>query len=121
MGNVINEVRKNRTPWLVHAKVPLLNHHTSGVRKDFYRSEEDLAKDAIDDPLPKLKKLLLENEIGEEELEKIETDMGELVSADFMKALNSPEPDIKKAADHVFIPTEITEKKAKEQLLVKKK
>ena len=46
MGNVINEVRKNRNPWLVHAKVPLLNHHTSGVRKDFYRSEEDLAKDA---------------------------------------------------------------------------
>jgi 2-oxoisovalerate dehydrogenase E1 component len=111
MGNVINEVRKNRTPWLVHAKVPLLNHHTSGVRKDFYRSEEDLAKDAIDDPLPKLKKLLLENEIGEEDLEKIETDMGELVSADFMNALNSPEPDIKKAADHVFIHTEITEEK----------
>src|SRR5688572_18636700 len=111
MGNVINEVRKNRTPWLVHAKVPLLNHHTSGVRKDFYRSEEDLAKDAIDDPLPKLKKLLLENEIGKEELEKIETDMAELINADFMKALNSPEPDIKSATEHVFIPTNITEEK----------
>src|SRR5215204_104569 len=71
MGNVIREVRKNRNPWLVHAKVPLLNHHTSGVRKDFYRSEDDLAKDAIDDPSPKLKKLLLENEIAECELEKI--------------------------------------------------
>src|SRR6187455_1142961 len=111
MSNVINEVRKNRTPWLVHAKVPLLNHHTSGVRKDFYRSEEDLAKDAIDDPLPKLKNLLIENEIGEEELEKIETDMAELISAEFMKALNSPEPDTKKATDHVFIPTKITEEK----------
>jgi len=121
MGNVINEVRKNRTPWLVHAKVPLLNHHTSGVRKDFYRSEEDLAKDAIDDPLPKLKKLLLENEIGEEELEKIETDMGELVSADFMRALNSPEPDINKAADHVFIPTEITEEKGERAAAGKEK
>ncbi|TMI97002.1 MAG: tungsten formylmethanofuran dehydrogenase [Bacteroidetes bacterium] len=111
MGNVINEVRKNRNPWLVHAKVPLLNHHTSGVRKDFYRSEEDLAKDAIDDPFPKLKKLLHENEIGEEELEKIETDMGELVSTDFMKALNSAEPDIKKATEHVFIPTTVTDEK----------
>ncbi|HMK19273.1 MAG TPA: thiamine pyrophosphate-dependent enzyme [Chitinophagaceae bacterium] len=109
MGNVVNEVRKNRNPWLVHAKVPLLNHHTSGVRKDFYRSEEDLAKDAIDDPFPKLKKLLLENEIGQEELEKIETDIAELISADFIKALNSPEPDIKKATDHIFIPTNITE------------
>src|SRR5436189_1695790 len=111
MGNVINEVRKNRNPWLIHAKVPLLNHHTSGVRKDFYRSEEDLAKDAIDDPFPKLKKLLHENEIGEEELEKIETDMGELVSTDFMKALNSAEPDIKKATEHVFIPTTVTDEK----------
>ena len=111
MGNVINEVRKNRNPWLVHAKVPLLNHHTSGVRKDFYRSEEDLAKDAIDDPFPKLKKLLLENEIGWEELEKIENDIAELISADFMKALNSPEPDIKKAADFVFVSTRITQEK----------
>ena len=111
MGNVINEVRKNRNPWLVHAKVPLLNHHTSGVRKDFYRSEEELAKDSIDDPFPKLKNLLIENEIGEEELEKIETDMAELISADFMKALNSPEPDTKKATDHVFIPTKIKEEK----------
>ena len=50
MGNVINEVRKTRDPWLVHARVPLLNHHTSGVRKDFYRTDEDLAKDAIEDP-----------------------------------------------------------------------
>src|SRR6187397_808837 len=111
IGNVINEVRKSRKPWLVHANVPLLNHHTSGVRKDFYRSEEDLAKDAIDDPFPKLKNLLLENEISEEELGKIETDMAELISADFMKALNSPEPDIKKASAHIFIPTNITDEK----------
>jgi len=111
IGNVINEVRKNRNPWLVHAKVPLLNHHTSGVRKDFYRSEEDLAKDAIDDPFPKLKKLLLEDGITKAELEKIETDIAELINADFKKASNSSEPDIKKATEHVFIPTNIMEEK----------
>jgi 2-oxoisovalerate dehydrogenase E1 component len=111
MGNVVNEVRKNRNPWLVHAKVPLLNHHTSGVRKDFYRSEDDLVKHIIDDPFPKLRKLLLENEIAKEELERIETDVAELISADFIKALNSPEPDIKKAIDYVFTPTNITEEK----------
>src|SRR5689334_12333805 len=44
MRKVINHVRLHRKPWLVHAKVCLLNHHTSGVRKEFYRSEEDLAK-----------------------------------------------------------------------------
>lgn len=111
MGNVINEVRRGRRPWLVHAKVPLLNHHTSGVRKDFYRSEEDLETDAMDDPFPKLKKLLLENEIAQEELEQIEIDTAESISADFMKALNSSEPDIKKATDHVFSPTNIRDEK----------
>ncbi|HWN88082.1 MAG TPA: thiamine pyrophosphate-dependent enzyme, partial [Chitinophagaceae bacterium] len=111
IGNVINEVRKSRKPWLVHAKVPLLNHHTSGVRKDFYRSEEDLAKDAMNDPFPKLKKLLSENKISDEELEKIETDAAELVGTDFIKALDSPEPDINKATDYVFVPTTVTEEK----------
>ncbi len=55
MKNVVNEVRENSGPYLVHAKVPLLGHHTSGVRKEFYRTEEDLAKHAKDDPFPKLK------------------------------------------------------------------
>jgi 2-oxoisovalerate dehydrogenase E1 component len=111
MSNVINEVRKSRKPWLVHAKVPLLNHHTSGVRKDFYRSEEDLAKDAKDDPFPKLKKLLHENGISDEELGKIEAEAAELISEEFIKALNSPEPDTDKATEHVFVPTTVTEEK----------
>jgi len=111
MGNVIGEVRKSRKPWLVHAKVPLLNHHTSGVRKDFYRSDEDLAKDAIDDPFPKLKKLLHENEISDEELDKIEIDAAELISEEFIKALDSPEPDTNKATEYVFVPTAVNEEK----------
>lgn len=111
MGNVINEVRKRRKPWLVHAKVPLLNHHTSGVRKDFYRSEKDLAKDARDDPFPKLKRLLHENGISDEELEKMETAATELISADFIKVLDSAEPDINKATEHIFVPTTVTEEK----------
>jgi 2-oxoisovalerate dehydrogenase E1 component len=109
MGNVINEVRKSRKPWLVHAKVPLLNHHTSGVRKDFYRTEGDLIKDAIDDPFPKLKKLLHENGVIDEELEKMEMEATGLISAEFIRVLDSPEPDINKATEYVFVPTTVTE------------
>jgi 2-oxoisovalerate dehydrogenase E1 component len=43
MKNVVDDVRTNRNPWLVHAKVPLLGHHTSGVRKEFYRKEDELS------------------------------------------------------------------------------
>src|SRR6185503_13334883 len=92
MGNVINEVRKTRKPWLVHAKVPLLNHHTSGVRKDFYRSDEDLERSAIDDPFPKLKKVLLENGIEENELINIEKEATEFITEEFRKAVNAEEP-----------------------------
>ena len=111
MGNVINEVRKTRKPWLVHAKVPLLNHHTSGVRKDFYRTDEDLAKDALNDPFPKLKKVLLENGVGEDELGRMEEDANEFISEQFRKAVHAGEPDAEGATDHVFVPTHVTEEK----------
>ena len=32
-------VRARRGPVLVHAKCPLLGHHTSGVRREWYRSD----------------------------------------------------------------------------------
>ena len=111
MGNVINDVRQTRKPWLVHAKVPLLNHHTSGVRKDFYRSDEDLAEDAMDDPLPKLKKVLLENGLRENELVNIEKDATELITEEFRKAVNAAEPAIEEAIKYVFTPTNVTEEK----------
>ena len=46
MKDVISYVRRSRSPFLVQAKVPLLGHHTSGVRKEFYRSKEDLEQHA---------------------------------------------------------------------------
>ncbi|HEX7844325.1 MAG TPA: thiamine pyrophosphate-dependent enzyme, partial [Chitinophagaceae bacterium] len=44
MKQVCEFVRRERKPYLVHAQVPLLGHHTSGVRKDFYRTDEDWTK-----------------------------------------------------------------------------
>ncbi len=49
---VLEIIRKERRPLLIHAKVPLLNHHTSGVRKEWYR--DDLEESAKRDPLPRL-------------------------------------------------------------------
>ena len=50
---VIKTIRKERRPFLVHAKVPLLNHHTSGVRMEWYR--DDLEEARSRDPYPVLK------------------------------------------------------------------
>jgi Pyruvate/2-oxoglutarate dehydrogenase complex, dehydrogenase (E1) component, eukaryotic type, alpha subunit len=53
MRRIVQYVRMHRGPYLVQAKVPLLGHHTSGVRKEFYRTQEDLEKHMQDDPGPK--------------------------------------------------------------------
>ncbi len=108
---VVNEVREKRQPWLVHATVPLLGHHTSGVRKEFYRTEEDLAKHFADDPVPKLKAQLLQNGIEENRLQQIETETAAAVKKDFNAAVASPEPNADKVSDHVFAETSITEEK----------
>ena len=59
MKEVISHVREHRQPWLVHAKVCLLNHHTSGVRKEFYRTAEDLALHACSDPQVKFREYVV--------------------------------------------------------------
>ena len=108
MKNVVEEVRRERHPFLVHAKVPLLGHHTSGVRKEFYRTEEDLAKHYVDDPGPKLRNKLLEMGIAEETLTQIETDATADVAHHFQGAVAAPEPDAATVSDHVFAPTPVT-------------
>jgi 2-oxoisovalerate dehydrogenase E1 component len=109
MQQVIAMVREKRKPVLVHAKVPLLGHHTSGVRKEWYRTEEDLAKHTKDDPAPKLKSLLLKKGIKEAELDKIEAEEREFVQREFDLAVAAPEPDPATVSDHVFAPTPVTE------------
>lgn len=110
MRKVVNHVREQRKPWLVHAKVCLLNHHTSGVRKEFYRTAEDLAKHAADDPLPKCRKLI-ENSISEDEINVIEEEVRASIQQQFDDAVRAAEPDPLSVAEHVFVPTDITEEK----------
>ncbi len=109
MKNVIDEVRNERLPFLVHARVPLLGHHTSGVRKEFYRTEEDLAKHYADDPGPKLRKKLGEAGVTEETLLNIEKETAAEVTHHFQGATAAPEPDPSTVSDFVFSPTPVTE------------
>ena len=108
MKNVVAQVRENQQPFLLHAKVPLLGHHTSGVRKEFYRSEEDLAKHAAEDPFPKLKNRLINIGISENDLNEIESIVKEAIAQQFESAKSGPEPDAAKVSDYIFAPTKIT-------------
>lgn len=111
MARVISTVRESGGPYLVHAKVPLLGHHTSGVRKEFYRSNEDLVKHAQDDPLPKLKKRLISLGITENDLNEIQSIVAEAVAQQFEKACNANEPDVLKIEENIFAPSPVTEER----------
>lgn len=108
MQEAIDYARTERKPVLVHATVPLLGHHTSGVRKEFYRSKDDLAVHALDDPFPKLRHILLANGFTEQELELIETEAISKAAQDFDKAMQAAEPLPGTVTDHVFAPTMVT-------------
>lgn len=108
MQEAINYAREQRKPVLVHAKVPLLGHHTSGVRKEFYRTRQDLLKHGLYDPIPKLRLLLNGSKTNEHELNELEAATQRLVAEAFELVQKAPEPNEWDISEHVFAPTDIT-------------
>ncbi|RYD81523.1 MAG: tungsten formylmethanofuran dehydrogenase [Sphingobacteriales bacterium] len=104
-------VRRERKPILLHATCPLLGHHTSGVRKEFYRSAEDLELHAQTDPVPILERYLLESGISQEELQNIILQAETEVAQAFEQAKNAPDPEPETLYENEFAPTPITEEK----------
>ncbi len=107
MEQAVDLVRRERRPMLVHAKVPLLGHHTSGVRMEWYRDQEDIAIHHQQDPLPKLYKQLLESGVSAKKLDKIKIEVDKEVLYAFEKASASLDPAAKQLYTHEFVPTPI--------------
>lgn len=113
LGEVIRRMRKDRCPYLVHASVPLLNHHTSGVRKEWYR--DDLETQAQRDPLPILRSYLREEGFSNALIDKMEQEVAEEVDRAYDEALDAPDPDPQDLYTHDFAPTPILEEKGQRQ------
>ncbi|MDG1158523.1 MAG: thiamine pyrophosphate-dependent enzyme [Flavobacteriales bacterium] len=109
MEAAVEYTRTKRKPAMVHAKVPLLGHHTSGVRREWYR--DDLEEAAQRDPLPFLEKQLINLGISEGQLQSIFTESVKEVEAAYEKAKNAEEPDPSSIFDHFYAPTPITDEK----------
>lgn len=108
MQQAADHVRERRGPVLVHARCPLLGHHTSGVRREWYRGD-DLAQHTLQDPLPRFHEQLLELGFVEEELQQLAAEARATVLADYQRALAAPNPDPATFADHEFAPPAVTE------------
>ncbi len=106
----IKYVRERRAPLLLHATCPLLGHHTSGVRKEWYRGE-DLEQHEKRDPLKKLRKYLLDAGTAKSVLADIEAKAAEKVKTEYERAVASPDPDVGDFDSHEFAPAPVTEEK----------
>ncbi|CAN5402140.1 dehydrogenase E1 component subunit alpha/beta [soil metagenome] len=111
MKEATEYVRSSRSPMLVHAKCPLLGHHTSGVRKEWYRDHNDIEIHSEWDPIPFYRNYLLENGVTKNTLRKVEEEAKNEVAEAFDKALSAPDPDPATLMDHEFAPTPIKEEK----------
>ena len=111
--NTVNEVfeivRAERRPFIIHAKVPLLGHHTSGVRKEWYR--DDLEESATRDPYPKMIALLEKSGVSIDEVRNIEAKVQKIIDYSYEQALNEEDPSPNSIQDFIFAPTPITEEK----------
>ena len=104
---VLEKIRTQRRPFLIHAKVPLLNHHTSGVRMEFYR--DDLKQARSEDPYPKMLALLLQQGATKPEIQTIESDIESRVKQALSSALAAEDPSAEDLFTHDFAPTPITQ------------
>lgn len=107
--DIIHTIREERRPFLLHARVPLLNHHTSGVRKEWYRA--DLEEAAKRDPFPRLRNQLIIAGFTPDKIKAIEDKAAALVQADYDKALKAEDPRPEDAFTHDYAPTPVTEEK----------
>ncbi|MFM9055596.1 MAG: thiamine pyrophosphate-dependent dehydrogenase E1 component subunit alpha, partial [Bacteroidota bacterium] len=107
ISDVLDELRNDGGPWLIHASVPLLNHHTSGVRKEWYR--DDLESAAERDPWPRFRTTLQERGHQSGVLQQLESEARQRVLSDFSRAKSAEDPRPEDLFLHAFAPTPITD------------
>ena len=105
--DVFQAVRKERRPFIIHAHVPLLGHHTSGVRMEWYR--DDLDEERKKDPYPKLIEHLKRQGWSEKEIKEKEAEIRKEIDEDYDLALSAEDPSLDSLTDHIFAPTPIKE------------
>lgn len=105
MDWAFHTVRTERGPVLVHAKVPLLGHHTSGVRREWYR--DDLEEATSRDPLPHLRAALETQGTSASDLDAIQAESKQTVRGAFEAAQSAAEPRVEDLLPTAMAPTPV--------------
>ncbi len=92
-GEAIRYCREARGPALVHAHTVRLNSHSMSDNDRLYRAATEIEEDEGRDPIPRLRALLLEEGLAEEEeLDRIGRVLKEEISEAADEALTHPQP-----------------------------
>ena len=92
-GVVVDALRENRGPQLVHFQVERLESHTNADDHSVYRPEEELRRLREEaDPCANLRAQLLEQGMQEEELSALEDEVQSEIDAAFHSARTAPLP-----------------------------
>jgi 2-oxoisovalerate dehydrogenase E1 component len=105
VAEALRIIREERRQVLIHANVPLLNHHTSGVRMEWYRDDLDEAKSR--DPYPVFIQELLKEGVSEATIKEVEREAEEKVQNDFKLALQAEDPKPEDLFTHAFADTPV--------------
>ena len=105
----ITTCRVEQRPLLIHAKVPLLNHHTSGVRMEWYR--DDLDEHQARDPYPQLIKTLKGAGVNKKEIDQIVKSTRRLIEDDLNRAIQAEDPHPEDLYTFDYVPSPIQEEK----------
>jgi 2-oxoisovalerate dehydrogenase E1 component len=104
-------VREERRPAMLIAQVPLLGHHTSGIRSGYYRDPEELRQAREQDPFLRLEALLLSQGLAPEQLAQWREEGRKAVETAFARAKALPEPLPQRQEAAVFAPTPVREER----------
>lgn len=107
LTEAVNYAREERKPVMVHGIVPLLGHHTSGVRREWYR--DDLDEHKTRDPLPHFEKQLKDLGLDAGTLTNIKEKAALDVRETFELCKHAEDPSEESIFDHWYAPTGIEE------------
>jgi len=106
----LSYVRAGYGPAMLYARVPLIGHHTSGVRREWYRSPDDLAAAHALDPCLHLQSYI-QKHFPDIDLDALQAEIRAEIQRTFREVVSAPDPDPATLTHHVFRPTPITEER----------
>lgn len=106
---ILDTVRLERRPMLLHARVPLIGHHTSGVRREWYRPKDEYEQALLKDPTIIMRNRLIELGLDESYLDEMDWKARSEIHEILEKIQKEEDPD--DIRSFYYKPTPITEEK----------